>query len=200
MGRAPWRACRRWARSSCTRGPSRSTRRRSWPRRAAATSSSPTGRRPARRRCSPALPDLVAVCRVAVDIRNIDVEARQRARRSRHAGKPQLGAGGERAGDRADDRHRPRHLARRCRLQGGQRAGGRHGAAARGRHRRHHRLWPPRPARRRAGAGLRHEGAGQRSLRHRRARRDRAGRARRVAASAPTSCCRWRWRRRRPRT
>ena len=26
--RAPWRACRRWARSSCTRGPSRSTRRR----------------------------------------------------------------------------------------------------------------------------------------------------------------------------
>ena len=41
----------------------------------AASSSSPTARRRARRRLFAALPDLVAVCRVAVDIRNIDVEA-----------------------------------------------------------------------------------------------------------------------------
>ena len=96
----------------------------------AARSSSPTGRRACEAALFAALPDLVAVCRVAVDIRNIDVAGRQHARRARHAGEPQLGAGGERAGDRADDRRRPRHLPRRHRLQGRTGAASRHGAAS----------------------------------------------------------------------
>ena len=125
---------------------------------------------------------------------------RERARRARDAGEPQLGAGGERAGDRADDRRGPRHLARRCRLQGGARAAGRHGTPARRRNRRHHRLWPPRPARRRAGAGLRHDRAGERPLRHRRARRTSSRSSSTSCCGAPTSSCRWRWQPRRPRT
>ena len=65
-----------------------------------------------------ALPDLV--CRLARRGRHPQHRRgkRLRARRPRHAGEPQLGGGGERAGDRPHDRRRPRHLARQHRLQG----------------------------------------------------------------------------------
>ena len=103
------------------------------------------------------------------------------ARRPRHAGQPQLGGGGERAGDRPHDRRRTRHLARRHRLQGRPGPAGRQGPPARRLDGRHHRLRSPRPPRLRPRLGLRHERAGERSLRRGRARRDRAGGARRAA-------------------
>ena len=59
---ARWRACASWARSCSTRGRSRSARPRSSPRARAARSSSPTGRRPARRPCSPRCPTSSPSC------------------------------------------------------------------------------------------------------------------------------------------
>ena len=130
-----------------------------------------------------ALPELVSVSRVAIDIRNIDVAAASaqgvlvtKASRSWVAAVSELAIGlmiDVARGVSRVDAAQLRPARRRSR----------HGPAIGGIDGRHYRLWLPRPASGRAGPGVRHEGAGQRPLCQGRAGRHRAGRDGRSAAA-----------------